>query len=248
MKSTHPNVPIQTTLDNEAVVACTYCGQQQTVPRINRNYLIQQLLGILSFEKGFFFTVKQMLIRPGTSVRDFIAGNRKLYMKPVLFLILCTLIYTVIDILFPFELKMYSEMGINEKHPSYKFNMFIREHHNLTNIVNAIFIALWVNIFFRKSSSYNFYEIVVLVCFYTGITILFSGILGFIAYCSGFYQTTLLIIISMVYGIWVVSKFFQIRKIGGFLKVIVALLLGTFSFGFLIGIASLVVLVIENQT
>lgn len=71
---------------------CPNCGQSATLKRIDKHYISHEIQHLLHFEKGVFYTAKELLIRPGNSIREFIGENRNKHMKPVAFLILTSLL------------------------------------------------------------------------------------------------------------------------------------------------------------
>ncbi|MEO0332764.1 MAG: DUF3667 domain-containing protein, partial [Bacteroidota bacterium] len=62
----------------------------KTAPRITLHYLWQEILSSLSWDKGFFFTCKQLLINPGAAIKEYLAGERKRYSNPIRFLVFAT--------------------------------------------------------------------------------------------------------------------------------------------------------------
>ena len=70
--------------------------QPAKVKRIDMHYISHEIFHLLHLEKGFFYTVKELITKPGQSIREFINENRDKHMKPVPFLILTSLIYTLI--------------------------------------------------------------------------------------------------------------------------------------------------------
>lgn len=82
---------------------CPECEQPAVMNRINRHYSIHEIEYLLHFEKGILYTVREMMLRPGRSVRHFIEENRSRLVKPVIFIIITSLVYTVINHLFHIE-------------------------------------------------------------------------------------------------------------------------------------------------
>jgi hypothetical protein len=63
---------------------CSHCGQQTHVDRITLAYLWHEILHFFThIEHGFPHTTKGMLLRPGKTVTDFIAGKRIRHQSPV---------------------------------------------------------------------------------------------------------------------------------------------------------------------
>jgi len=75
---------------------CSNCGQPVKLERIDRHYIVHEINHVLHFEKGIFYTIKELLIRPGQNVREFISENRSRLVKPIIFIIVTSLIYSII--------------------------------------------------------------------------------------------------------------------------------------------------------
>lgn len=80
------------------------CGQPLNKERINSHYIIHEIEHVLHFEKGILFTVKELLIRPGENIHSFIVRDRSRLVKPIVFIIVYSLIYTIVTHFF--QLKM----------------------------------------------------------------------------------------------------------------------------------------------
>jgi len=67
---------------------CQQCGHGLHPHRIDAHYLWHELQhGLLHVDKGILFTVKELALRPGRMVREFLAGRRAVHFKPVGFLL-----------------------------------------------------------------------------------------------------------------------------------------------------------------
>ena len=51
---------------------CPKCGQSAKLKRIDKHYVSHELLHLFHFEKGFFYTAKELFLRPGDSIKEFI--------------------------------------------------------------------------------------------------------------------------------------------------------------------------------
>ena len=91
---------------------CTHCGHPRELERISGKYILSEISNVLNFHKGILYTIRELLIRPGLATRTFILEDRNRLVKPIIFLIICSLIYTILEQLFLFEEEYvnYSEM------------------------------------------------------------------------------------------------------------------------------------------
>jgi hypothetical protein len=82
---------------------CSSCGHPAKLKRIDGHYIIHEIEHVLHFEKGILYTIRELLIRPGENVGHFISENRSRLVKPIIFIIVTSLIYTLIAHFFHIE-------------------------------------------------------------------------------------------------------------------------------------------------
>ena len=221
---------------------CSNCGQPVKLKRIDSKFMKEELGQVLQFEKGIFFTIKELLIRPGKSIRDFIAKDRNRLVKPILFIIITSLVYTLIEHYFNIDSTYIGYEGL-ENNATNKIFGWIQENYGYTNIIMGFFIAFWTKIFFRKYN-YNIYEILVLMCFVLGIVMLLWTILATI---EGLTDVALMQYASLVgafYTSLAIGNFFG-KRVKNFLKAFTAYILGTLTFALtvvLVGILTSLIL------
>ena len=147
-------------------------------------------------------------------------------MKPVPFLILTSLIYTLIaHFLHADEINKGKEQ-INFGQSSVNILNWVQTHYGYANIIMSIFIVLCVKLFFRKYQ-YNFFEIMILLCFVMGQGMLpitfvscFVGLLNFNVYI------TIFSVVGFLYPTWAIGQFFDQTKILSYIKAFFAYFLG----------------------
>jgi hypothetical protein len=61
---------------------CAQCGHPQTLKRIDGTYILSEIGSVFNFEKGILFTIRELLIRPGENVQNFIHRDRNRLVKP----------------------------------------------------------------------------------------------------------------------------------------------------------------------
>lgn len=206
---------------------CSNCGQPAKLKRIDKHYISHEVLHLLHFEKGFLYTAKELIKRPGYSIREFINENRTKHMKPVAFLILTSLLFTLIahifhadDIYNGKENLEFGKSSIND------ILHWVQTHLGYANILMGIFIALCVKLFFRKYK-YNLFEITVLLCFVMGQgMLLLTLITFFVGIITQQLYTILISVIGFAYPTWAIGQFFESAKIVSYIKAFFAYLLG----------------------
>jgi hypothetical protein len=73
---------------------CGNCGQSSAVGRIDfANFVHEVSLSLFQVDRGFFYTLKELTIRPGDSLKEFLDGKRKSHFKPIAYLLTLSAIY-----------------------------------------------------------------------------------------------------------------------------------------------------------
>ncbi len=219
---------------NELIIQkfCPNCGQPAMLKRIDKHYISHELLHLFHFEKGFFYTVKEMLIRPGESAKEFISEDRSKLMKPVAFLILTALIFTLTAYL------THADQFINDQSKSVYIKIskvsaaimsWMLAHHGYGNIISGFFTALSCKLLYRKYQ-YNFFEIIILLCFIIGLNTLLLSLVNLL---FGIFNTQWMNftvgIVSFIYSTWAIRQFYfdGTKKISTYLKALFAFVFGS---------------------
>jgi hypothetical protein len=207
---------------------CSHCGQPAKLKRINGRYILQEITHVLHLEKGIFYTIKELIIRPGESVKHFIFEDRNRLVKPVIFVILTSLIYTLIS--HWFHVEQVKPLEEQASHSAFLLIFkWIEHHYGYANIIEGMFIALWLKLFFRKHD-YSFFEILILLCFIMGIGMLSFAVSGLIEGLTGLHSSIITQLLSLLYSCWAIGQFFNKSKVTSYLKALSAYLLGMFVF------------------
>jgi Protein of unknown function (DUF3667) len=211
---------------------CSNCGQPLKLKRIDGHYISHEIEHVLHFERGILYTVKGLLISPGQNIRHFITDNRSRLVKPIIFIIVTSLIYTLVNHFYHIDegYVKFSDTKISTTNTMFKW---IQDHYGYSNILMGIFIALWTKIFFRKYN-YNFYEILILLCFVIGMAMLIYTVF---AIFLGLTNINLLKIggyIGIIYCAWAIGQFFDGKKIFNYVKALASFVLGTATFYLLV--------------
>ncbi|PCJ50579.1 MAG: hypothetical protein COA74_02025 [Gammaproteobacteria bacterium] len=207
---------------------CSNCGYPKEPNRINGRYILSELRSIIDFEKGIFYTIKELLLRPGSSVQKFISGDRNRLVKPVLFIVICSLVYTIILNLFQFE-DGYVAFSLEKDSAAETIFQLITENYGYANIIIVAFVAFWIKLFFRKHN-YNYFEILILVSFLMGVGMLIFSFFGIIDSWVDLEVADKGYLLGILYVSWGIGQFFDKGKIASYLKALVSYMLGMFFF------------------
>ena len=218
---------------------CPNCGQAAKLKRIDGHYIIHEIEHVLHFEKGIIYTIRELLTKPGENVKYFISENRSRLVKPIIFIIVTSLIYSVINHFYHIE-KGYVNYDESSKSTTGLIFKWVQDHYGYSNIIMGIFIAVWTKLLFRKYG-YNFFEILILLCFVMGIGMLIFALFAFL---QGIIKIDLMQIagfVGIAYCSWAIGQFFDKKKPLNYLKAFASYMLGMISSGlFAIGLGTLI--------
>jgi hypothetical protein len=221
---------------------CSECGQTVETHRFRvRDVLTHDLLKkVFYYDKGLFYSIKELYTRPGHSVRDYIDGKRVSHMHYFSLLIILIIFFKMIENATPFH---YSNLTTTEKESINFFEELVKHNTKIFYISLIPFYALATLIIFRKANL-NYAEHFVINTFRSAamllLTIMFLIFASFIkdnsVIASINHITTL---IMLAYGTWFYYQFFNpyyANKFGLFIlsimSVVVPMLILVVAFSF----------------
>ncbi len=212
---------------------CVLCIEKPQLKKIDSHYILHELMHLFHIEKGFLYSVKELNIRPGDSIREYITLDRSKHMKPIPFVIFSALLYTFVAHYFkPKELAPVDDFVKD----SYVLVIrhWIDTHYGYTYILMSVFIAGWTKLLFKKYG-YNFYEIMTLLCYVLGQGMLFTMLeLPLHQYLNQHVFNVLAIATTLIYPTIAIGQFFDKSKAINYLKAFLTFLLGHLTFYFVV--------------
>jgi hypothetical protein len=159
---------------------CSNCGQKK-MKRIDQTYLKDEFqYTFLHMNKGFFYSIKQLVKNPGKTAREFVEGNRVNHYKPILLVFFLSGIVAFLTntLIHPEEIyKIYNAQqmanvpenaeivkSMNDSMSS-AIGFMMKYYSLLTLLVVVPFMSLCTWIAYRKWG-YNFYENIVINSYY----------------------------------------------------------------------------------
>jgi len=152
---------------------CSSCGQSAHIHRVTIGHLVHEFFHVMTHaDKGIIFLVKQLLVRPGFVVKEYLEGKRKKYFNPVSFL----LITTAIGALIAYKSGYYEALGKPASRQPQQISRYYQETLDITvhyGKVLGLFLivplcAFLSRIFFWRPR-YNFAEHIVLQSYCLGL-------------------------------------------------------------------------------
>lgn len=216
---------------------CSDCGRPVQIVRVDWHYIVHEIQHVLHFEKGILRTVKDLVWKPGISIHTFIKLDRSRLVKPVIFIIVTSLIYTTIEHLFHIEQGYIDSDATKNSAVGIIFN-WIQNHYGYSNIMMGVFIASWLKLMYRRHD-YNFFEILILLCFVMGMAMLIISVFAVVEGLTGLHTLKISGTLAMTYCIWAIGHFFERTRLTSYLKALTAYVFGVVTFAiflFMLGI------------
>jgi len=141
---------------------CNNCGQTAETHKINVHFLWHDIQhGLLHFDKGILYSLKQLFTRPGHSVREFIEGKRVRHFKPLSLVVVLATLYGFL--IHYFHISYFK--GESSEYLNYEnLNEWVPSHFSWVTIATIPLYTIGTYAVFRNQG-YNFIEFFVLNTF-----------------------------------------------------------------------------------
>ncbi len=218
---------------------CPECGQPTILKRIDGHYIMHEIEHVLHFERGILYTIRELVTSPGQNIRKYLSENRSRLIKPIIFIILTSLIYTLIGQFFHIEDEYVKHDGLENSSIGTMLR-WIQNNYGYASILTGIFIAVWLKVFFKKYG-YNFFELIIMLCFVQGISMLIFALFALLEGVIDLKLLSVAGIFGIIYMTWAIGNFFEQKKIGNYIKSLISILLGTITFYIIIVVVGLTI-------
>jgi hypothetical protein len=151
---------------------CSRCGQSFVIKRISLQGILRDIFHFFThLEKGFGYTLKQLIMNPGNMQRSYIEGNRIKYQKPFSMFFICVTIAALVRYWISNALiKYYNADIVSEAN-------FFHQYMVIMYIVLVPVYSLITYLLFYKSG-YNYAETGVLMLYTVSVFFLMASIIA----------------------------------------------------------------------
>jgi Protein of unknown function (DUF3667) len=206
---------------------CSYCGQSAQTDRFTFKHVFTHgfLLAIFHFNKGLFFSLKELFTRPGHSTREYINGKRVTHINYFSLLVILILVFSMVEQATPFH---FYDLSDGDREIFEAIDKALRKYPKFVYIGIIPLLAVFSYLFFPKAKQ-NYAENIVLNSFKTAaviaMNILFISFVSFIKDISIIRKAdTLFAWISTAYGTWFYYQYFSPFYANKFLLIVKSLL------------------------
>lgn len=204
---------------------CNNCGQKSNVQKINFTYLVDEISNsVLQVNRGILFTIKELFVRPGNSIREFLEGKRKQHFKPLAFVLLVSTIYVLLTYFTGTKTFLGNALtGVSdaissrgqELSTSIKILNWLANNYAYSTLLLLPIFSLASYLSFKKVQ-YNYFEHLILNFYITGQQIVIYIIFTFLYYAfnsDSYFLQGLPFILSILFTFLTFIQFFQSKKI-----------------------------------
>lgn len=219
---------------------CKNCGQETEIRRLEVKTIFHDVThGILHWENSILRTFRYLLLKPGGTVREYISGLRKSYVKPFSYFIFIQTVFVIIfhrmgEKYFAFASYSVQDTGDNPVKAEQLQHM-MNNYLNYFNYFMPVFLAFYFFLFFRKKSGINYAESLAASFYWVGTTLVFSILLMILSlidvriWSAG-------VFINSIFLIFAIIKFTEHKNIKGFLKSLLTVYLSYITYGLFVGL------------
>ncbi len=191
---------------------CPQCGQRLSVHKVTFRETFEDLYGaLLSINAPLILTVLDLILRPGTMLRNFLEGKRRRYYRPVAFFLLTTFFYIVVRSLIGFDpfrdTSVVVEGGkVDETLLTEARNFMLRNINNLL-FVFVFTLAFFLKVFFHRR--YSLAEFLAVSFYLLGIYTLIVTVNMFLVQYIGKELQAFGILLMWIYFLYAMASFLQ---------------------------------------
>lgn len=144
---------------------CNNCGQHAHIDRIGHGSVWNDIkYGLFHYNSKVGYTTKQLIIRPGNTIREYIAGKRVKHFQPLSYVVILTGVYALLHHFFHIEF-VEEGAGINENLD--KVAHFVNANYEVSTLLSIPLFAICTYFAFRRQG-YHFMEHIVINSFIAG--------------------------------------------------------------------------------
>lgn len=192
---------------------CSNCGQKIVAGRFTVKEILHNFFHTFTHvDSGIIYLAKELFVRPGDVVKEYINGRRKVYFNPLQYLIILIAVGTFLAVnfnLFGPKINPDTIKGLTEQERwGLQFNNFIYRYFNAILFLVVPVSALYSWLLFRKSG-YNYAENLILNVFLAAQrTLMYILITPFLY----FFRDLWLPIIAVYYLLWIIYFVFAFKQ------------------------------------
>lgn len=191
---------------------CSNCGQSSKTKRFSTKEVFSYMFieRLFFVDKGLLFTLKELSMRPGHSIREYVNGKRANHLNYFTFIVIIIIGLSMLQMNTTFR---FSDLS-TEKIREIDFLQNVRYNYPKLFFIVLILLSAVSSYFLFLRAKNNYAEHVVLNTYKNGVLLLFNMVeIGFATFMRNLVyiqrMSDLLTLLSMGYGIWFYNQYFS---------------------------------------
>ena len=228
---------------------CSSCGEKK-YKRINMKDVVGDFLSnLIAVEGPILRTIKDLSLRPGIMINNYLNGKRKIYYKPFQYYLLATTVYFLFFYLWGNEMMaMFSDFGVNanttasvEEMSTFQqeFTEFQNNNMRLFTFLQVPIYAWLIWLFFGRKKNHSFTESLVVSLYITAQILLFGVLSTLLILINAKLSIFANLIFSLIYIPWTMIYLYKQNKFITVFKSLAIVVLAFILFGILMVIISM---------
>ncbi|MBS0214224.1 MAG: DUF3667 domain-containing protein [Proteobacteria bacterium] len=206
---------------------CPGCGQPTPAHRIDWHFIGHELEhSVLHMDRGILYTLRQLMLRPGELIRDYLEGRRANLVKPLLLLMILSAAIVFLSGMLGVGTMaaQFDGTPVSQDEAFRRADAWMTAHFALVTILLLPLEALAFKLVFRGTRGLNYPEWLVIIAFLTAQTM----VLWILALLLQHWIPQLpqwAVLLSMAYGVFSLVQFLRgdsrwktvLRSLGSYL-------------------------------
>ena len=219
---------------------CSDCGQKVYEKRFTIKSFITDLLAVFNLERGFFYTAKMLLIRPGQVTNDYLRGKTKPYVNPLKYLLIIGGVYAFLILYLNIfdtgleaitNLKPNESLQTNSEEVLQLQNQWLNYYRKIINFIPLLmvpFISMVTKWFYKSKhlfygehliiNSYLFVQSFLILIVLTPLVLIFPSLTS--------YFPIITVIVIFIYLSYAFKGAYNVTPVKSFLGTVFSLLVG----------------------
>jgi hypothetical protein len=223
---------------------CHNCGQEIEIKRLEVKTIFKDVThGILHWENSILKTFKKLLFKPGDTVRNYISGRRKLYVKPFTYFIFIQTVYVVFFHRMSGKYFAFLNFTITDPESMHEkvqqMQNMVSTYINYFNYFMPIFFALFFYLFFRKKTGVNYAESIAISFYWIGTTLIFGIALMMLSLIE-IRIWNARIIVNIIFLLFAILQFTGLHNPKSVIKGIITVILSYITYATFVGLILLI--------
>ena len=157
---------------------CGVCGQAANTHRITAHQLLHDLQhSFFHFDNGIFYTVSQLITRPGYAIKEYVDGKRIKHYKPIALVVVVATIYGLLYHLLITHIPQAQNENTTGLRRVFETMLNLMMNHLAYSSIFIIITASISSYFLFKHKGFNFAEHIVLNTYYTSLVLIIEVVL-----------------------------------------------------------------------